>query len=751
MKIQAKNKRLKVKVKSNLFIKVFLIAYCLFPVAFKAQDTIKKPKIGLVLSGGGAKGLAHIGVLKEIEKAGIKIDYIGGTSMGAVIGGLYACGYTADELDSIFSGTNFDELIQDFVPRNNKTFYEKRNDEIYALTLPFQKLKVAVPKAYSKGLYNYNLLSKLTHKQRHIRDFSKLNIPFLCIATNLETGEEKVFKEGSLPLVIQASSAFPSLFSPVEIDGKFYLDGGITNNYPIEEVIKMGADVIIGVDVQDDLKKNDKISGVTGIFAQMSNYQMLEKMKEKKKLTTIYIKPDIKGFSVISFDKGKEIIKRGQLAGMAFENELLKYSTSYKPPIIDRKNQDSLFVKRIDISEIPHYTRSYVLGKLRIKEGRKISYGDLHSGINNLNATQNFSAINYNLVKEGQDDILQIIAKENPVKTYFKVGVHYDELFKSSALVNITKKNLVFNNDVISFNTIIGDNFRYNLDYYYDNGFHWSFGVKSTFNQFGRSSSNVDFKANVLKTQLKLDKLEISYNSIKNQAYVQTIFAQKFLIGAGFEHQYLKITSTDTNIIIPYLEKSHYLSAVGFLKFDSFNNKYFPTKGWNFFGDFQTVFNSSDYNNDFSNLTILKAEGAIVQKILKKVALKLQTEGSFTIGENTNHTFDFVLGGYGFQKFDNFKPFYGYDFLSISGDSYVKAGATINYEFLKKNHLNFSANYANAGYKIFDSKEWISNPTFEGYAIGYGLETLIGPVEIKHTWSPEHKKHYTWFTVGFWF
>ncbi len=120
-----------------------------------------------------------------------------------------------------------------------------------------------------------------------------------------------------------------------------------------------------------------------------------------------------------------------------------------------------------------------------------------------------------------------------------------------------------------------------------------------------------------------IEKLDVNYNSAKNQAYVQTIFAQKFLIGAGLEHQYLEITSTDVNATIPYLDKSHYLSAVGFMKFDSFNNKYFPTKGWNFFGDFQSVFNSSDYNNDFNNITILKAEGAIVQRLFKKIALKL--------------------------------------------------------------------------------------------------------------------------------
>ena len=190
-----------------------------------------------------------------------------------------------------------------------------------------------------------------------------------------------------------------------------------------------------------------------------------------------------------------EIIKRGEIAAKAHENELLKYSSNYNKPISIHKASDSLYIKRIDINKIPHYTRSYVLGKLRFKEGNKISYNDLHSGINNLNATQNFSAINYSLVEEGQNDILQVHVKENLVKTYLKLGVHYDELFKSSALVNITKKNLVFDNDVISFNTIIGDNFRFNLDYYYDNGYHWSFGVKSTFNQFDRTGK-VDFKGN---------------------------------------------------------------------------------------------------------------------------------------------------------------------------------------------------------------------------------------------------------------
>jgi NTE family protein len=139
--------------------KIALVFIAFFAISTTFSQELKpvKPKIGLVLSGGGAKGFAHIGVLKVLEQAGVKIDYIGGTSMGAVVGGLYASGYNANQLDSIFKATNFDELIKDFIPRSSKNFYEKKNDELYAFVLPFNKFRIGIPTALSKGLYNYNL------------------------------------------------------------------------------------------------------------------------------------------------------------------------------------------------------------------------------------------------------------------------------------------------------------------------------------------------------------------------------------------------------------------------------------------------------------------------------------------------------------------------------------------------------------------------------------------------------------------
>lgn len=739
-------------MRKAFLLTLFSFFFFLFSQNSFSQDSIKRPKIGLVLTGGGAKGFAHIGVLKVIEKAGIKIDYIGGTSMGAVVGGLYASGYSAQQIDSIFQNTNFDELLQDYIPRTSKSFYEKKNDELYAMSLPFNKFSLGVPIALSKGMYNYNLLTKLTHNVRHIRTFNQLPIPFLCVATDIETGKQYVLTSGYLPQALLASSAFPTLFSPVEIDGKVLIDGGVTNNYPIDEVKKMGADIIIGVDVQDDLKDRNDLKEATKILVQISNLQMIEGMKEKIKKTDIYIKPDIKDYSVISFDKGTEIVKKGEDAAMksfdkleelGVQNGLFKIN-SLKSKI------DSIQVDLITINDVKNYTRAYVIGKLGFKQGSKISYEDLKKGINTLNATGNFSTINYKINDLNPGDELDLTIGESKNKSFLKFALHYDELYKSAALVNFTQKKSIFRNDVFSLDVALGDNFRYNLDYYIDNGFYFSFGFKSRFNQFNRNIST-DFSNGILFSQYNINSINIDYSDLTNQAYLQTIFAQKFLIGAGLEWKHIKIKSKTLENNNPIFENSYYGSAFGYLKYDSFDNKYFPKKGWFFNGDIQSYLYSSDYTKQFHRFSIMKAELGITRTFYKYINFKLQTEAGFSFGEDSVHFLDFVLGGYGYNAINNFKPFYGYDFVSIAADSYIKSLATLDIEFYKKNHINFSSNIANAENKLFSTGNWIATPRYVGYAFGYGMETALGPIEVKYSWAPELPKGYFWFNVGFWF
>ena len=709
-----------------------------------AQDTIKKPKIGLVLSGGGAKGLAHIGVLKVIDSLGIKIDYIGGTSMGAIIGGMYASGYTGKQLDSIFKTLTIDDLVQDNIPRKSKILFNKRNDDIYALVLPFKKLKLETPNALSKGLYNFNFLSKISYHVRNIRDFKKLPIPFFCMATDIETGQQVVLDKGVFPQALVASSSIPSIFYPIEIDGKLLIDGGVTNNYPVEKLRELGADFIIGVDVQEELKTRKELQGITTIFGQISNFNTQSQMESKRKLTDIYIKPDIKGFNVLSFENGKKIIQNGENEAKKFLTQLTVFENNNykKPELITVK--DSVFIGNIGFTELKNYTRSYVLGKLRFKPNTKISFQDFQNGIQNLNNTQNFSSVRYQF----NDKDIFIALRENRVNTFLKFALHYDELYKSGALINITHKKLLSKNDMISLDVILGDNFRHDFNYLIDNGFYFSFGVSSSLNTFNKNVNNAFGIENYLNNDF--EKINLDYSSINNKIFLQTVFLRKYNIGGGLEFQHLKLKSDNLVQSNKTIENSNYFSFFTFLNHDTFDNKFFPKKGWYFKSNFNYYFHSSDYTNQFDKFSIAKADMGIAFTPIEKFSVILQNEGGFKVGYSSLPYFDFVLGGYGFKDTNNIRPFYGYDFLNLSGNSYVKATGTIDYEFYKKNHINFTYNASIVGDFIFNAtKTWLNKPSFTGFGVGYGMETLVGPVEIKYSWSPETHFSAFWFNLGF--
>ncbi len=224
-----------------------------------------------------------------------------------------------------------------------------------------------------------------------------------------------------------------------------------------------------------------------------------------------------------------------------------------------------------------------------------------------------------------------------------------------------------------------------------------------------------------------------------------------FSIPDSTETIYLKIKSETLANSDPIIDKSSYFSIFGYLKYDSYDNKDFPKKGWYFSGDIQSYLLSSDYTSTFNPFSIAKGDFGVAATLFDHATIKIQTEAGFSFGNESVPFFNFVLGGYGFNAINNFRPFYGYDFLSVAANSYIKSTGTIDYEFYKKNHLNFSANFANFGDKIFESVAWISVPKHSGYAVGYGLETIVGPLEIKYSWSPENPKGYTWFSIGFLF
>ena len=743
----------------NKYVFTILILLLTFNLNAQQEQSRDSIKVGLVLSGGGAKGFAHIGVLKVIDSLGIKVDYIAGTSMGAIIGSLYASGYSGKQLDSIFKSQNFDDIISDNLPRAAKTFYERDNSEKYAVTLPFENFKVKLPSALSRGQNVFNLLSKLTLHVSEIDDFEQLPIPFFCIATNIETGAEVVLNKGNLARAITASGAFPSLFQPVIIDDQILIDGGVVNNYPIDELRAKGMDVIIGVDVQDGLSTREELTTAPDILLQINNYRTINDMKKKIAKTNIYIKPDIKDFTVVSFSEGRKIIKSGEFASKEKINELnaLPKRKDFRELHTDSFSRDSITINSISFKGNTRYTRAYILGKLKFKTNTTLSYDDFSRGINNLVATNNFETFQYELHKtkneEGFD--LEATLKENDIKTYLRLGIHYDDLYKSAALVNLTKKRFLFDNDVASLDIILGDNVRYNFEYFIDKGFDWSIGLKSRFNQFHKNVSAQLFLDNNQQTINGVNKLDVELQDQTNQIYFQTLFRKDFAFSIGGEHKRLKIKSetvidnVDDDELI--FENTDYLSVFGALKFDTYSNKYFPKRGVYFNGDFHLYAHASNFNKEFSQFSIAKADIGYAFSLNDKLAINIQSQGGFKIGADTTSSLNFALGGYGNNFINNFISFYGYDYVSIIGNSFVKGTISVDYELYKKHHLIASANFANVDDDIFEDSEWITAPDYSGYAIGYAFETFLGPIEAKWSWSPEVNKSIWFFNVGFWF
>ncbi|HSM62507.1 MAG TPA: hypothetical protein VK833_01085, partial [Gillisia sp.] len=525
---------------------------------------------------------------------------------------------------------------------------------------------------------------------------------------------------------------------------------------------RRGAELVIGVDVQDSLADREQLKSIFEILTQINNFRTISHMKENIALTDVYIKPNIKGFSVLSFEKGTTIIDSGEVAARDKwkDLKLIASKQSSRSRVLNKVNIiDTVDIDALSISGNSSYPRAYILGKLNLKYNNNYTIDNLNDGINKLSATGNFNKIKYNLTPKNGSYTLALDLEESPNKMFLRLALHYDNLYKSGALINLTKKSSFFTNDVASLDLVLGDNFRYNFQYYIDKGYYWSLGVKSRYNTFNKGIpfDFVNNNSNGDSDGFGINEIEVDYQDYTNQFYVETQIKQLLSFGMGLEHKYLKIsTETLGDLTEPgnpsgTFEKSNYYSTFGHLKLDSFDDKYFPTKGFYFDGDFHLYLFSSDYNDNFKEFSIAKGSIGYVFSPFDKFTTRISSETGFRIGQEGPNSLDFFLGGYGNDFINNFIPFYGYDFISISGDSYINGILEFDYEIFKKNHITLSANFANVENDLYSSGNWFSSPDYTGYALGYGLETFMGPLEVKYSYSPEIKQNEWFISLGFWF
>ncbi|WP_333851057.1 patatin-like phospholipase family protein [Epilithonimonas sp.] len=715
----------------KLFYLVTFLTYLMSYSQVKENLVIpKNPKIGLSLSGGGAKGFTHVGVLKVLDSLGVKIDYISGTSMGAIVGGLYASGYTGKDIEKIVMDTDFYSLITDPKSRREASFFNKSVDK-YLFTVPLKNGKITLPSSISTGQRNVYLLKELLRNVSNIDDFSKLPIPFMCIGTNIESGQMKIFEKGDLVSSIMASSAFPSLLDPVKVGDSIYVDGAMTVNFPSKPLKDKGIDIVIGVDLNQPLAKRENLTNIISILNQIIDINIKKETLNQYKYTDINIKPDLTGMTATSYDDKRKILDSGYVEAQKYVDILDKLPkrnferirVSINPIYSSVYKIDSLVVENGRI-----YKSNYIRGKMGLKLPSMQTYGSVNKMIDKLYATNNYKFINYDIVQENNSSYLKLYVTEDESRHFFKFGLHYDEVFKTGLLLNYSAKRLLFRNSNLSLDVVIGDNPRYYFNYFIDNGYIPGFGLYSS----GMTFDLKNFNNNTTET----------WDWFRNEVFIQSVWKDKFAIGGGLSHDYFESerNGTDKNI-----EK--YLNPYVFLKSDTQNDRDFPTKGFYFNAEGKII---DLFNSELEKKPInIKADIKMNFYISKMFTYRLNVYGGITIGDNLPSFYQYRVGGIFEQPIANYKQFGGYQFASLNDNNIFMASNDLQLRINKNYFLIGNFSFANMFSSIKFDEAVKLNYSSIGLTAGY--KSPFG--QIKLNVSKSLNKHKGIFSVilGHWF
>ena len=565
------------KYLSLIFSLVLFFAITLtHPLFGQETSDPKTPKIGLVLSGGGAKGLAHVGILKAMEKAGIRPDYIVGTSMGSVVGGLYALGYSADELEQIILNIDWELLITNRVELNNIAFEEKEYYNRYLVELPFIEGKVSLPSGLIHGQMLSEILHYYTWPANNIQDFDDFPIPFRCIATDVKTGKGVILKEGYLHDALRASIAIPTFFTPFDMDSTLVVDGGVVNNYPVDVVREMGADIVIGVNVGDeDFVDPKEIGTFSGILMQIAMSQSYSKLKENIANSDIYIKPDLQNYSTGSFSKFKEILELGDISG---EKNLYKFQNLSDSLGIFVPTQgiglevEPIMINEIEIQGNSLFSDLLIKSKLNVNVGDTLTRAELREGMSRVFGINGFYKVAYSLIQQNDKNHKLLIRTEEKPKNLVFASVHFDNQFAAGILLNLTMRDFIGKSSRMVLIGDISQHPKFRMDYYKYFGQAKKYAFNLRFNYLNQEVPNYQDGEEI---DISVNKEgRISANIMTTQSLKET-----FVMGIFTEKSRSK-SKFDISVPSDIRDAFRNFSGLRFLYYrNSLNDRNFATKG----------------------------------------------------------------------------------------------------------------------------------------------------------------------------
>jgi NTE family protein len=723
--------------KSSKAVLIALIGLLVLPLTELNSQVAgnRRPRIGLALSGGGAKGLAHIGVLKVMEEAGLRPDIITGVSMGSIVGGLYALGYSADSLEKIVRSIDWDLMLSDNIPENKVVYPEKQYFNNNILSLPVTKYKLVLPTGLIKGQQIESTFSYYTWPAANISDFAKLPIPFMCVGTDIISCRKVDIKTGYLADAMRASMAVPTVFTPIKIDSTLFVDGGMVRNFAVSEIKEMGADIVIGSYTGEKLLNEEELRSIGAIMRQIGFYEGFYDSKEQMKQVDILINPDVKGISIAAFKDADTIIARGYRAALPYREYFKKLADSLNriepqgeiEKILGKKTYS---FDKIEITGSDIISEAQIRGVLGIDKGDNVDSDLLRERIELLYGKVWFEKVKY-MIKQRNDSLILIIDCYEKPRMFLTSSLHYDNTINTGLIIGISGKNLLSPRSKINFDSFIGQYYRISLKYL----------------QFIDRNQKFGLSADIYADKNFLPNLYIA-GSINECTSYSTLYNLKLNGMVGLNQMFSVSAGIDRfdlmpNVLVdPTLKKltSNFISYSFDYSVNTLDTKHFPNKGGIYSFTLSTSNPLAVYSNSGSQKTKYTSSNPgefsfdRFYTFLVSARHYFSTGGKWTFSLSADCMFNsdtlstqnnfYYLGGIETRGCRSV-AMTGYMSNEVPSKKFAGIGAEADVEIFKNIHLNMTAN----SYVVQEVGNQSEFSLFNGYGIGVGYMSIIGPIK----------------------
>jgi NTE family protein len=741
---------------------ILLIPFLLVQFA-NAQQPSSRPKIGLTLSGGGAKGLAHIGILKAIDDAGLKVDYITGTSMGSIAGALYAAGYSGDRIEHIARQLDWEEMFSTTPQINQIRIEEKSEFAKYALEVPFEKGKFKIAQGYIDGQELWLKLSELFEPVYNINDFSNLSIPFKCIGTDLETGNAVVMDHGNIVTAIRASMAIPSVFTPVKYDGKLLADGGIVNNFPILEVKQMGADYVIGVNLNHGLSKADDLESALDILYQIGFFKDAATFQKHKEQCNLFILPDLKEYGSGSFGSADSIIDIGIETGRLYYPRFKKLADSLdviygKSDFVKDRLPENKHIKisKYSAEGFKNTEEQFFFGLLNLQNYKDYSYQEMNDAIQRVYGSRFYRIIRYDFLPDSNGSTeMHFTVEENPL-TRFKAALNYNSFAQVGLIFNVTSRDLLFRESRALVSASVSEDPQVYAEYY--KHINKNRTARAVFDFYYQA---IDFP---VYDDFRLHETLRNYYSVYDFQIQQNINLFSYF-GAGQQFNKSKIKTKESPSLVYNGNNNYWYSYLTYV-LNNTNKKYFPTRGWNVHAkagyvygqdiEYEYTINDSTVNSDSllannTNYFKLLINATHYSEINTKFSWSQNLKLAYINADNPFMADNFIVGGMD-NNLLNQVPFAGMNVSEIKTGSIASLQFGLQYRMTKRTYLTGRVNSALYNFQLTElDKLKANNNLLTGYGLTFGYDSGIGPIEITLMYCDQDATLRNYINIGYTF